>query len=60
MAEIERKKRIYRKRIPYGMQNFEDIFSESTIKVSAESTDLQALIGHAIFPLQLYRPLRYG
>ena len=25
MAEIERKKRIYRKRIPYGMQNFEDV-----------------------------------
>lgn len=25
------------------------IFSESTIKVSTESTDLQALIGHAYF-----------
>ena len=25
MAIRERKKRIYRKRIPYGMQNFEDI-----------------------------------
>ncbi len=25
MAKIERRKRIYRKRIPYGMQNFEDI-----------------------------------
>lgn len=29
------------------------IFSESTIKASTESTDLQALIGRAIFPLQL-------
>ena len=25
MAKIERQKRIYRKRIPYGMQNFEDV-----------------------------------
>lgn len=24
----ERKKRIYRKRIPYGMQNFEDVIKE--------------------------------
>ena len=25
MAKIESQKRIYRKRIPYGMQNFEDV-----------------------------------
>ena len=28
MAKIERQKRIYRKRIPYGMQNFEDVIKE--------------------------------
>ena len=28
MARIERQKRIYRKRIPYGMQNFEDVIKE--------------------------------
>lgn len=28
MAIRERKKRIYRKRIPYGMQNFEDVITE--------------------------------
>ena len=28
MVKIERQKRIYRKRIPYGMQNFEDVIKE--------------------------------
>ncbi len=28
MAIIKKKKRIYRKRIPYGMQNFEDVITE--------------------------------
>ena len=28
MAKIERQKRIYRKRIPYGMQNFEDVMEK--------------------------------
>lgn len=28
MAKTERQKRIYRKRIPYGMQNFEDVIKE--------------------------------
>lgn len=28
MAKIERQKRIYRKRIPYGMQNFEDVIKD--------------------------------
>ena len=33
MAIRERKKRIYRKRIPYGMQNFEDVIKEDCIYV---------------------------
>lgn len=28
MVRMVREKRIYRKRIPYGMQNFEDIIKE--------------------------------
>ncbi len=28
MAKLEKQKRIYRKRIPYGMQNFEDVIKE--------------------------------
>ena len=31
MAKIERQKRIYRKRIPYGMQNFEDVMERDCI-----------------------------
>ena len=29
----ERRKRIYRKRIPYGMQNFEDVIKEDCFYV---------------------------
>ena len=29
----ERRKRIYRKRIPYGMQNFEDVIKEECFYV---------------------------
>ena len=37
MAIRERKKRIYRKRIPYGMQNFEDVIKEDCYYVDKTS-----------------------
>ena len=39
MAIRERRKRIYRKPIPYGMQNFEDVIKENLIYRGAEMVE---------------------
>ncbi len=48
---IEKKKRIYRKRIPYGMQNFEEASAQisryadsDTVRESVKTTKLHKLV----------------
>ena len=58
MAIRERKKRIYRKRIPYGMQNFEDVIMEDCYYVDKTPfiEDIEASNKYFFF----IRPRRFG
>ena len=55
---IERKKRIYRKRIPYGMQNFEDIIKEDCYYVDKTPFIEQVEESNKYF--FFIRPRRFG
>ena len=58
MATIERPKRIYRKRIPYGMQNFEDVIKEDCYYVD-KTPFIETIEGsHKYF--FFIRPRRFG
>lgn len=58
MATRERKKRIYRKRIPYGMQNFEDVIKEDCYYVDKTPfiEDIEAANKYFFY----IRPRRFG
>ncbi len=58
MAIRERKKRIYRKRIPYGMQNFEDVILEDCYYV--DKTPFIEEIEDANKYFFFIRPRRFG
>ena len=58
MAIRERKKRIYRKRIPYGMQNFEDVMMEDCYYV--DKTPFIEDIEDANKYFFFIRPRRFG
>ncbi len=58
MAIRERKKRIYRKRIPYGMQNFEDVILEDCYYV--DKTPFIEDIEEANKYFFFIRPRRFG
>ena len=58
MAEIERKKRIYRKRIPYGMQNFEDVIERDCYYV--DKTPFIEKIEESNMYFFFIRPRRFG
>ena len=58
MAIRERKKRIYRKRIPYGMQNFEDVIKEDCYYV--DKTPFIEDIEDANKYFFFIRPRRFG
>lgn len=58
MAAEERKKRIYRKRIPYGMQNFEDVMMEDCYYV--DKTPFIENIEEANKYFFYIRPRRFG
>ena len=48
MVIRERRKRIYRKRIPYGMQNFEDVIKEDCFYVEkgdSYNLNYQGIVG---------------
>ena len=55
---IERRKRIYRKRIPYGMQNFEDIIKEDCYYV--DKTPFIELVEESNKYFFFIRPRRFG
>ena len=58
MATIERPKRVYRKRIPYGMQNFEDVIKEDCYYVD-KTPFIETIEGsHKYF--FFIRPRRFG
>ena len=54
----ERKKRIYRKRIPYGMQNFEDVIKEDCYYV--DKTPFIEDIEDSNMYFFFLRPRRFG
>ena len=58
MAIRERKKRIYRKRIPYGMQNFEDVIKEDCYYV--DKTPFIEEIEESNKYFFFIRPRRFG
>ena len=58
MAIIKKKKRIYRKRIPYGMQNFEDVIKEDCYYVDKTSFIEEIEEAHKYF--FFIRPRRFG
>lgn len=58
MAKIEKKKRIYRKRIPYGMQNFEDIIERDCFYV--DKTSFIEEIEDSNMYFFYIRPRRFG
>ena len=58
MAIRERKKRIYRKRIPYGMQNFEDVIKEDCFYVDKTPFIEDIEESHKYF--FFIRPRRFG
>lgn len=58
MAIMERRKRIYRKRIPYGMQNFEDIIKEDCYYV--DKTPFIEYIEESNKYFFFIRPRRFG
>ncbi len=58
MATRERRKRIYRKRIPYGMQNFEDVIMEDCYYV--DKTPFIEDIEDAHMYFFFMRPRRFG
>ena len=58
MATIERPKRIYRKRIPYGMQNFEDVIKEDCYYV--DKTPFIEVLEDAHKYFFFIRPRRFG
>ena len=58
MAKIERKKRVYRKRIPYGMQNFEDVIKEDCFYV--DKTSFIEEIEDSNMYFFYLRPRRFG
>lgn len=58
MVMIQRKKRIYRKRIPYGMQNFEDIIKEDCYYV--DKTPFIELVEESNKYFFFIRPRRFG
>ena len=58
MAKIERQKRIYRKRIPYGMQNFEDVMERDCYYV--DKTPFIEEIEESNMYFFFIRPRRFG
>ena len=58
MAKIERQKRIYRKRIPYGMQNFEDVMERDCYYV--DKTPFIEKIEESNMYFFFIRPRRFG
>ena len=58
MAIIKKKKRIYRKRIPYGMQNFEDVIKEDCYYV--DKTPFIEEIEESNKYFFFIRPRRFG
>lgn len=58
MAKIERQKRIYRKRIPYGMQNFEDVMERDCYYV--DKTPFIENIEESNMYFFFIRPRRFG
>ena len=58
MAKIERQKRIYRKRIPYGMQNFEDVMERDCYYV--DKTPFIEKIEESNKYFFFIRPRRFG
>ena len=58
MAIRERRKRIYRKRIPYGMQNFEDVIKEDCFYV--DKTPFIEDIEESHMYFFFLRPRRFG
>lgn len=58
MAKIERQKRIYRKRIPYGMQNFEDVMERDCYYV--DKTPFIETIEESNMYFFFIRPRRFG
>ena len=58
MAMRERRKRIYRKRIPYGMQNFEDVIKEDCYYV--DKTPFIEDIEESNMYFFYMRPRRFG
>lgn len=58
MAITERKKRIYRKRIPYGMQNFEDVIKDDCYYVDKTPFIEEIEDAHRYF--FYIRPRRFG
>ena len=58
MAKIERQKRIYRKRIPYGMQNFEDVMARDCYYV--DKTPFIEKIEESNMYFFFIRPRRFG
>ncbi len=58
MAIIEKKKRIYRKRIPYGMQNFEEVIQDDCYYVDKTPFIEEIEEAHKYF--FFIRPRRFG
>ena len=58
MAIIERPKRVYRKRIPYGMQNFEDVMEEDCYYV--DKTPFIEVLEDSHMYFFFIRPRRFG
>ena len=58
MVKIERQKRIYRKRIPYGMQNFEDVMERDCYYV--DKTPFIEKIEESNMYFFFIRPRRFG
>ena len=58
MAKIERQKRIYRKHIPYGMQNFEDVMERDCYYV--DKTPFIEKIEESNMYFFFIRPRRFG
>ena len=58
MAKTERQKRIYRKRIPYGMQNFEDVMERDCYYV--DKTPFIEKIEESNMYFFFIRPRRFG
>ena len=58
IERIERQKRIYRKRIPYGMQNFEDVMERDCYYV--DKTPFIEKIEESNMYFFFFRPRRFG